>query len=123
MSQREAMVAPPAGLSPDILRKILELETAVGAAIRGKPEVVKLALVCLLARGHLLIEDVPGVGKTMLARALARSTGCTFQRIQFTPDLLPSDVTGVSVFNQATRDFEFRPGPIMAQVVLTDEIN
>jgi len=95
----------------------------VDRVIIGKAHETRLALVCLLARGHLLIEDVPGVGKTMLARALARSTGCTFQRIQFTPDLLPSDVTGVSVFNQGTRDFEFRPGPIMAQVVLTDEIN
>jgi MoxR-like ATPase len=95
----------------------------VDRVIIGKSQETRLALVCLLARGHLLIEDVPGVGKTMLARALARSTGCTFQRIQFTPDLLPSDVTGVSVFNQGTRDFEFRPGPIMAQVVLTDEIN
>jgi MoxR-like ATPase len=95
----------------------------VDRVIIGKTQETRLALVCLLARGHLLIEDVPGVGKTMLARALARSTGCTFSRIQFTPDLLPSDVTGVSVFNQATRDFEFRPGPIFAQVVLTDEIN
>jgi len=95
----------------------------VDRVIIGKAHETRLALVCLLSRGHLLIEDVPGVGKTMLARALARSTGCSFQRIQFTPDLLPSDVTGVSVFNQASRDFEFRPGPIMAQVVLTDEIN
>jgi MoxR-like ATPase len=95
----------------------------VDRVIIGKSQETRLALVCLLARGHLLIEDVPGVGKTMLARALAKSTGCSFQRIQFTPDLLPSDVTGVSVFNQGTRDFEFRPGPIMAQVVLTDEIN
>ena len=93
----------------------------VDRVIIGKQQETRLALVALLSRGHLLIEDVPGVGKTMLARALARSTGCTFQRIQFTPDLLPSDVTGVSVFNQATRDFEFRAGPIMAQVVLTDE--
>jgi MoxR-like ATPase len=77
----------------------------------------------LLSQGHILIEDVPGVGKTMLARSLARSLGCTFRRIQFTPDMLPSDVTGVSIFNQKTREFEFRPGPIVAQVVLTDEIN
>ena len=91
--------------------------------IIGKTHETKLALVALLARGHVLIEDVPGVGKTMLARAIARSTGCTFQRIQFTPDLLPTDVTGVSVFNQATSSFEFHPGPVAAQIVLTDEIN
>ena len=95
----------------------------VDRVIIAKQHETRLALVCLISRGHLLIEDVPGVGKTMLARALAKSIGCTFQRIQFTPDLLPSDVTGISVFNQSTRDFEFRAGPIMAQVVLTDEIN
>ena len=89
----------------------------------GKTHETRLALIALLCQGHLLIEDVPGVGKTMLARALATSTGCTFKRIQFTPDLLPSDVTGVSVYSQATGTFEFRPGPIMAQIVLTDEIN
>jgi MoxR-like ATPase len=91
--------------------------------IVGKHAEVRLALVALLCEGHILIEDVPGVGKTMLAKALSRSVGCTFRRIQFTPDLLPSDVTGLSIFNQKTQDFEFRPGPIMAQVVLTDEIN
>ena len=91
--------------------------------IIGKAAEVRLAVICLICRGHLLIEDVPGVGKTILARALARSTGCSFKRIQFTPDILPSDVTGVSVFNQRSGDFEFRPGPIMAQIVLTDEIN
>jgi MoxR-like ATPase len=84
---------------------------------------VQLAVVALLAQGHLLVEDVPGVGKTMLAKSLAKSVGCTFRRIQFTPDMLPTDVTGVSVFNQKTREFEFRPGPIMAQIVLADEIN
>lgn len=91
--------------------------------ILGKHEEVMLALIGLLCEGHLLIEDVPGVGKTMLAKALARSVGGNFSRIQFTPDMLPSDVTGVSVFNQQTREFEFRPGPIMAQIVLADEIN
>lgn len=91
--------------------------------IVGKRESIELAVVSLICQGHLLIEDVPGVGKTMLARSLARSLGCSFSRIQFTPDMLPSDVTGVSIFNQVTREFEFRPGPVMAQVVLADEIN
>jgi MoxR-like ATPase len=91
--------------------------------IVGKRQTVELVVIGLLCRGHLLIEDVPGVGKTMLARSLARSLGCTFSRIQFTPDMLPSDVTGVSVFNQVKRTFEFRPGPVMSQIVLTDEIN
>ena len=95
----------------------------VERVIIGKRDVIELVEVGLLAQGHILIEDVPGVGKTMLARALSRSLGCTFRRIQFTPDMLPSDVTGVSIFNQKTLEFEFRPGPIMAQVVLTDEIN
>jgi len=95
----------------------------VEKVIIGKREEIQLTVIALLCQGHLLIEDVPGVGKTMLARALAKSIGCTFKRIQFTPDMLPSDVTGVSVFNQKTREFEFRPGPIMAQIVLTDEIN
>jgi len=91
--------------------------------IVGKRLTVELAVIGLLSRGHLLIEDVPGVGKTMLARSLARSLNCSFGRIQFTPDMLPSDVTGVSIFNQATRTFEYQPGPLMAQIVLTDEIN
>lgn len=91
--------------------------------IVGKDDNIRMTLVALLCEGHLLIEDVPGVGKTMLARAIARSIGCSFRRIQFTPDMLPSDVTGVSIFNQKTMEFEFRPGPIMAQIVLTDEIN
>ncbi|MCG2767213.1 MAG: MoxR family ATPase [Anaerolineae bacterium] len=95
----------------------------VEKVIIGKHDAVELAFVSLLCRGHILIEDVPGVGKTVLAKCLAKSVGCTFRRIQFTPDLLPSDVTGVSVFNQKTREFEFRPGPVMAQIVLTDEIN
>jgi MoxR-like ATPase len=95
----------------------------IGKVIVGKNETVKLALVALISGGHVLIEDVPGVGKTMLVRSIATSTGCDYRRLQFTPDLLPSDVTGASVFNQKTGDFEFRPGPIMAQIVLADEIN
>ncbi len=91
--------------------------------IEGKPDVVTSALVVLLAEGHLLIEDVPGVGKTMLSKALARSIDCSVRRIQFTPDLLPSDVTGVSIFNQNTREFEFRPGGVFANIVVGDEIN
>ena len=91
--------------------------------ILGKHNEIELTLVALLCQGHVLIEDVPGVGKTMLARAIAKSFGCSFKRIQFTPDMLPSDVTGVSMFNQKTREFEFRPGPVHAQIVLTDEIN
>lgn len=97
--------------------------TNVEKVIIGKRDVIELTLVALLCEGHLLIEDVPGTGKTTLAKATARSLGCSFQRIQFTPDLLPSDVTGIYFFNQKTQEFEFRPGPIMAQVVLADEIN
>ena len=95
----------------------------VERVIVGKHAEVRMALVALLCEGHILIEDVPGVGKTMLAKAISKSIGCSFRRIQFTPDLLPSDVTGLSIFNQKTQEFEFRPGPIFAQVVLADEIN
>ena len=95
----------------------------VQQVIVGKDAEIRLTLLALLCEGHLLIEDVPGVGKTMLARAIAKSVGCSFRRIQFTPDMLPSDVTGVSIFNQKNMEFEFRHGPIMAQIVLTDEIN
>lgn len=96
---------------------------AIETVIEGKPDVVEVAVTVLLAEGHLLIEDVPGVGKTMLAKALARSIDCTVRRIQFTPDLLPSDITGVSVFNQEVRDFEFKPGAVFANIVVGDEIN
>jgi MoxR-like ATPase len=96
---------------------------SVERVIVGKHVEVRMALVALLCEGHILIEDVPGVGKTMLAKAISKSIGCSFRRVQFTPDLLPSDVTGLSIFNQKTQEFEFRPGPIFAQVVLADEIN
>jgi len=95
----------------------------VERVIVGKHAEVRLALVALLCQGHLLIEDVPGTGKTMLAKAIARSLDCSFRRIQFTPDLLPTDVTGLSIYNQKTQEFEFRPGPIVSQIVLADEIN
>ncbi len=99
------------------------LQENIGRVIVGKPATVELLVVALLSHGHVLLEDVPGLGKTTLAKALARSLGCAFHRLQFTPDLLPSDITGVSVFNQKTAEFEFRPGPIMSQIVLADEIN
>jgi MoxR-like ATPase len=108
----------------DTLQTVIEqVRAAMETVIQGKPEVVRTSLVVLLAEGHLLIEDVPGVGKTMLSKALARSLDLTVRRVQFTPDLLPSDVTGVSVFNQNTRQFEFRPGGVFANIVIGDEIN
>ncbi|MBA7612247.1 hypothetical protein ES703_19483 [subsurface metagenome] len=114
------------GISPDVSR-IKEaadrLTENIGRVIVGKREVIELVLVALLCEGHLLIEDVPGIGKTMLAKATARSLGCSFKRIQFTPDLLPSDVTGIYYFNQKLSEFEFRPGPIISNIVLADEIN
>lgn len=104
-------------------KKIKKLQTNLGMVIRGKATIIDLAITALLARGHLLIEDVPGVGKTTLAHGIAKSINCTFQRIQFTSDLLPSDVIGMTVYNQAAHSFEFRPGPIFANIVLADEIN
>ncbi|MGH7341268.1 MAG: AAA family ATPase, partial [Candidatus Rokuibacteriota bacterium] len=104
----------------DLVRR---LEANVGRGLVGKPEVVRLAVIGLLARGHLLIEDVPGVGKTTLAKALARSIGGDFKRVQFTPDLLPLDITGASIFNQKVQDFEFKHGPVFTNVLLADEIN
>src|SRR5271166_4059999 len=112
------MLAAPVALS-----KINDLEVSLGTAIRGKPEVVRLSLVCVLARGHLLIEDVPGVGKTTLAHALARSVQCSFHRLQFTSDMLPSDVLGVTIYNAQTQNFEFKRGPIFTNFLLADEIN
>ena len=107
----------------EMARRANRIAANVASVILGKEEVIQACVVALLAGGHILIEDYPGVGKTLLAKALARSVSCRFARIQFTPDLLPSDVTGVSVFNQKTAGFEFRPGPIFANIVLADEIN
>jgi MoxR-like ATPase len=107
----------------DFAQRFQEIEHNVERVVRGKHKEIRLALVTLIAEGHLLIEDVPGVGKTMLAKAIARSVDCSFRRIQFTPDLLPTDVTGVNVFSQETTDFEFKPGAIFANIVLGDEIN
>ena len=120
----EMPVSLPAALPElDVLPGIARLEANVARVVRGKPEAIRFAVVCLLARGHMLIEDVPGVGKTTLAQALARSIGLAFQRIQFTSDLLPSDIIGVSIFNQRREAFEFVPGPLFANIVLADEIN
>jgi MoxR-like ATPase len=103
--------------------RVAELKANITTVIKGKPDVIDLALVCFFAEGHLLIEDVPGVGKTQLARALAASVDATWHRVQFTPDLLPSDVTGVTIYHQATTSFQFHPGPVFGNIVLADEIN
>ena len=107
----------------DVARRAQLLEANIASVILGKDEVIRACIVALLAGGHIIIEDYPGVGKTLLAKTLARSVACRFARVQFTPDLLPSDVTGVGVFNQKTGEFEFRPGPIFANIVVADEIN
>jgi MoxR-like ATPase len=118
MPPRETLEAPPASLA-----KLASLEASLGTAIRGKPQILRLSVVCLLARGHLLIEDVPGVGKTTLAHALARSVDCQFNRLQFTSDMLPSDVLGVTIYNAHSQAFEFKPGPVFTNFLLADEIN
>src|SRR5260370_13906465 len=118
MFQRDMTISPPVALY-----KISEIESALGEVIRGKAEVLRLSLACLLARGHLLIEDVPGVGKTTLAQALARSVHSSFHRLQFTSDMLPSDVLGVTIYNAHTQAFEFKQGPIFTNFLLADEIN
>ncbi len=128
MPLEEDHVAVSTGADPDhVLEDLVGMASKIGEAIQsvieGKPDAVRLTLTVLLAEGHVLIEDVPGVGKTMLAKALARSIDCSVRRIQFTPDLLPSDITGVSAFNQERRDFEFKPGPVFANIVVGDEIN
>ncbi|MFN2340140.1 MAG: AAA family ATPase [Halanaerobium sp.] len=105
------------------IEKVQKIIDNVEEVILGKNRVIKLALAAMMAEGHILFEDVPGVGKTILVRSLARSIGCSFKRVQFTPDLLPSDITGVSIYNQKSNEFEFREGPILSQVVLADEIN
>jgi MoxR-like ATPase len=112
---------PPLTAEPEVL--LQRLYSNVAGVLLGKPDVIQMALVALLADGHLLIEDVPGIGKTLLAKALARSLDCTFHRIQFTPDLLPSDLIGTTIFHQPTSEFVFKPGPLFANVVLADEIN
>ncbi len=121
-ASRDPVGPPPVGL-PEVVELARRIATNVSHVLVGKPDVVRLALVTLLAEGHLLVEDVPGVGKTSLAKALALSIDCSVSRVQFTPDLLPGDITGMSIYNRQTGEFEFRPGPVFANVVIADEIN
>ena len=123
MDRRETPMSQNGAPAADVTAALEKLRANVADVLFGKPELIRLALVAVLGEGHLLIEDVPGVGKTLLAKAIARSLGCSFHRIQFTPDLLPSDLIGTSVFQQSTGSFIFQPGPLFAQVVLADEIN
>jgi MoxR-like ATPase len=123
MPERQTSAAQAAAYPPQIASTLARLESVLASAIRGKPEALRLSMVCLLARGHLLIEDVPGVGKTTLAQALARAFSCRFHRLQFTSDMLPSDVLGVTIYNGHSEAFEFKPGPIFSNFLLADEIN
>lgn len=123
MPERQTLAAQTAAYSPQIASTLARLENVLALAIRGKPEALRLSVVCLLARGHLLIEDVPGVGKTTLAQALARAFACRFHRLQFTSDMLPSDVLGVTIYNAHSEAFEFKTGPIFSNFLLADEIN
>src|SRR4030088_1787623 len=124
---RDSFVTEPPGIfnhmTTATANQIAQLQSSIARVIRGKDEVIRLAILAMLGKGHLLVEDVPGVGKTTLAQALANSFHCSFQRIQFTSDLLPSDVVGTSIFNQIEQRFDFKPGPIFANIVLADEIN
>ncbi|OZM76340.1 ATPase [Pseudonocardia sp. MH-G8] len=122
-SSRAGLDADAGGALAEVTELCGRIAANVQRVIVGKPEVVRVALVTLLAEGHLLVEDVPGVGKTSLAKALARSIDCSVSRVQFTPDLLPADITGLSIYNRQTSEFEFRPGPVFANVVIADEIN